>query len=88
MSSRAGPVNGRVRETSERQGRRDQGVVSDDRQVILASSVALPAFVVPGADFPPWAPWVFGAIGLVTVAVLVYQAVRYFRDNRNDKGRD
>ncbi len=44
----------------------------------------LPAFVVPGADFPPWSPFVFGAIGLVTLAVVVYQAVRYFRDNRDD----
>ncbi|HEV7956625.1 MAG: hypothetical protein JWL94_645 [Microbacteriaceae bacterium] len=44
---------------------------------------ALPALVVPGADFPPWAPFAFGAIGLATVAVLIYQAVRYFRNNRD-----
>ena len=45
---------------------------------------ALPAFVVPGAEFPSWAPFVFGLIGIATVAVLIYQAVRYFRSNRDD----
>ena len=45
---------------------------------------ALPALVVPGADFPAWAPFVFGVIGLATIAVLIYQAVRYFRSNRDD----
>ena len=44
----------------------------------------LRGFVIPGADFPPWAPIVFGLIGLVTIAVLVYQAVQYFRNNRDD----
>lgn len=42
------------------------------------------AFVIPGADFPPWAPWVFGAMGLTTLAVLIWQAVRYFRDHGDD----
>lgn len=44
----------------------------------------IPLFVVPGADFPPWTPWAFGAMGLITVTVLIYQAVRYFRNNRDD----
>lgn len=44
----------------------------------------LPLFVVPGADFPPWAPWAGLLVGLVTLAVLIYQAVRYFRDNKED----
>lgn len=48
------------------------------------STVTLPVFVVPGADFPPWSPYVFGAIGLVTIAVLIYQAMRYFRANRDE----
>lgn len=48
------------------------------------SGTALPSLVVPGADFPAWAPWAFAAIGLTTIAVLVYQAVRYFRDNPGD----
>ena len=48
---------------------------------------ALPALVIPGADFPAWAPWAFAAIGLTTVAVLIYQAVRYFRDNPGDDDR-
>ena len=50
--------------------------------------MSLPSFVVPGADLPAWSPWVFGAIGLVTIAVLVYQAVRYFRDDRNSGDQD
>ena len=52
--------------------------------------MSLPLFVVPGANLPAWSPWVFGVIGLVTIAVLVYQAVRYFRDDRNsgDRNRD
>ena len=50
--------------------------------------MSLPSFVVPGVDLPAWSPWVFGAIGLVTIAVLVYQAVRYFRDDRNSGDRD
>ncbi len=49
--------------------------------------LALPSFVIPGADFPPWAPVVFGVIGLVTVAVLIWQAVRYFRDDSDDDDR-
>ena len=49
--------------------------------------MSLPSFVVPGVDFPAWSPWVFGVIGLVTIAVLVYQAVRYFRDDRNRGGQ-
>ena len=44
----------------------------------------LPAYVIPGADFPAWAPWVFGAIGLATLTVLIYQAVRYFRNHRDE----
>lgn len=50
---------------------------------ISAAMTSLPAFVIPGADFPPWAPFVFGAIGLTTLAVLIWQAVRYFRDHRD-----
>jgi hypothetical protein len=53
------------------------------------TQLVLPRFVVPGADFPPWAPFVFGLIGLVTLAVLIWQAVRYFRDNPGgDDGSD
>ncbi|MEY2847374.1 MAG: hypothetical protein RI885_39 [Actinomycetota bacterium] len=53
------------------------------------TQLTLPWFVVPGADFPPWAPVVFGLIGLATLGVLVWQAVRYFRDNPgDDDGRD
>ncbi len=48
------------------------------------SDAGLPVFVIPGADFPPWAPIAFGLIGLATIAVLIYQAVRYFRDNRDE----
>ena len=48
----------------------------------------IPLFIVPGADFPPWAPWAFGVMGLATVAVLIYQAVRYFRDNDDDNEND
>jgi len=51
------------------------------------SLTALPALVIPGAEFPAWAPWVFAAMGLTTIAVLVYQAVRYFRDNPGDDNR-
>lgn len=54
---------------------------------LLALAVPLltvPAFVVPGADFPPWAPWAAGAMGLAGLGVLVWQAVRYFRDHPDD----
>ena len=51
------------------------------------SLTALPALVIPGADFPAWAPWAFAAMGLTTIGVLVYQAVRYFRDNPGDDSR-
>ena len=51
-------------------------------------SMSFPLFVVPGADLPAWSPWVFGVIGLVTIAVLVYQAVRYFRNDRDRGDRD
>ena len=50
--------------------------------------MSLPSFVVPGADLPAWSPWVFGVIGLVTIAVLVYQAVRYFRNDLTHDERD
>lgn len=45
----------------------------------------LEAFPIP-AD-PATAAWaipVFALMALTTVAVLVWQTVRYFRDNRND----
>ena len=48
----------------------------------------IPLFIVPGGDFPPWAPWAFGVMGLVTVAVLISQAVRYFRANDEDNVND
>ena len=48
----------------------------------------IPLFIVPGGDFPPWAPWAFGVMGLVTVAVLISQAVRYFRANDNENDDD
>lgn len=48
----------------------------------------IPLFNVPGGDFPPWAPWAFGVMGLVTVAVLISQAVRYFRANDNENDDD
>ena len=48
----------------------------------------IPLFIVPGGDFPPWAPWAFGVMGLVTVAVLISQAVRYFRANDDDNVND
>jgi hypothetical protein len=44
----------------------------------------LPLFAIPGADFPPWAPIVFGLIALVSLAVLIYQAVRYFRHSDDE----
>ena len=50
---------------------------------IPAVMTPLPAFAVPGADFPPWAPFVFGAMGLTILALLIWQAVRYFRDHRD-----
>ena len=50
---------------------------------ISAVMASLPAYVIPGADFPPWAPFVFGAMGLTTLALLIWQAVRYFRDHRD-----
>lgn len=48
------------------------------------TALAVPLFAVPGADFPAWAPFVFGLVGLATLAVLIWQAVRYFRDNAGD----
>jgi hypothetical protein len=62
---------------------RSDSSAGDDGTMIPFLPAALPALVVPGADFPPWAPFAFGAIGLATVAVLIYQAVRYFRNNRD-----
>ena len=50
---------------------------------ISSAMTSLPTFVLPGADVPAWAPFVFGAMGLTTLAVLIWQAVRYFRDNRD-----
>ncbi len=47
-------------------------------------SMRLPMFVVPGADFPLWAPYVVGLVGLATVGVLIFQAVRYFRNNDDE----
>ncbi|MBC7723605.1 MAG: hypothetical protein H7146_02510 [Burkholderiaceae bacterium] len=44
----------------------------------------LPLFAIPGAGFPPWAPYVFGVIGLVSVTVLIWQAVLYFRNHDGD----
>ena len=57
--------------------------VHDGAMTISAAMASLPAFVIPGADFPPWAPFVFGAMGLTTLALLIWQAVRYFRDHRD-----
>lgn len=45
----------------------------------------IPALVVPGADFPDWWPVVGLLIGVVTVGVLVLQAVRYFRRDHDDR---
>lgn len=45
-------------------------------------------FPIPAPPGTPW--WVgllFVAAGLTTFAVLVWQAVRYFRDNPADDGR-
>jgi uncharacterized membrane protein YhhN len=50
---------------------------------ISAAIAAVPAYVIPGADFPAWAPYVFGVMGLTTLALLIWQAVRYFRDHRD-----
>lgn len=44
----------------------------------------LPGYIVPGADFPPWAPFVFGLTGVAALAVVIWQAVRYFRNNRDE----
>lgn len=44
----------------------------------------LPLFAIPGGDFPPWAPIVFGLIGVITLVVLVYQAVRYFKNDGDE----
>lgn len=52
--------------------------------LVSAGTSGIPMFVVPGAEWPGWAPWAFGAAGLVGLAVLIYQAVRYFRNNRDD----
>jgi hypothetical protein len=50
---------------------------------ISSVMASLPAYAIPGADFPPWAPFVFGAMGLTTLALLIWQAVRYFRDHHD-----
>ena len=55
--------------------------------MLPAIATALPLFVIPGGDFPAWAPFAFGAIALASFAVIVYQAVRYFRDNPGDGTR-
>ena len=47
-------------------------------------SRVLPAYVIPGADFPPWAPYVFGLIGVVVLVLVILQTVRYFRNNRDE----
>ncbi len=50
----------------------------------ISAATIVHLYPVPGADFPAWAPFAFGAVGLATLAVLVYQAVRYFRNNRDE----
>ncbi|WP_165063831.1 hypothetical protein [Marisediminicola senii] len=55
--------------------------------MLPAIATSLPLFVIPGGDFPAWAPFAFGAIALASFAVIVYQAVRYFRDNPGDGTR-
>lgn len=42
-------------------------------------------FAVPGLDAGPWGALALGAIGVAGFVVLVYQAVRYFRNNRDDE---
>ena len=56
----------------------------DDGGMLVSAPAIVHLYPVPGADFPAWAPFAFGLVGLATLAVLIYQAVRYFRNNRDD----
>jgi uncharacterized membrane protein YccC len=52
-------------------------------------NAVLPAFPIPAPPgTPPWINILFGLAAIATVAVLVWQAVRFFRDDRNDRGDD
>ena len=47
------------------------------------------AFPIPvPADTPPIVGILFGIAAVVGFTVLIWQAVRYFRDDRGDDGRD
>lgn len=48
-------------------------------------TASVPAFTLPGAGLPPWSPIVFGAMLLITLVLVIYQAVRYFRNDRDDR---
>lgn len=46
---------------------------------------SLLAFPIPiDAQMGAWAIPVFGAMALTTVALIIWQAVRYFRNHRDD----
>ncbi|PJJ71552.1 hypothetical protein CLV46_1101 [Diaminobutyricimonas aerilata] len=48
----------------------------------------LPFFPIPvQGDVPPWVLVLFGIAAITGFVVLVYQAVRWFRDNRDDDDR-
>jgi hypothetical protein len=44
-------------------------------------------FAIPGLDAGPWGAIAFGAIALSGFVVLVFQVVRYFRNNRDDNDK-
>jgi len=44
----------------------------------------LPLLMVPGADFPWWAPIATGAAGIVLLVIVIVQTARYFRNHRDD----
>lgn len=50
---------------------------------LLADAVAFP--IPAPAGTPPWVGILFLLAGATTFAVLVWQAVRYFRDNGDEK---
>ena len=45
----------------------------------------LPSFPIPAPPgTPPWINVLFGLAAVTVVVVLIWQAVRFFRDNKND----
>jgi hypothetical protein len=45
----------------------------------------LPSFPIPAPEgTPPWINVIFGLAAITVFVVIVWQAVRYFRDHRDD----